>query len=158
MADVAYHTSDDTASASSTAIDDVTPFEATFYQHGPSWVSVGVVDELLALDAEMRSVRPVHGLAVDGTLCAMATVDSTNYRFLRRLSIGDSRELREMIEPERPQAPVQAPEPHRLRVIARLGDDGRVEHGVELVGGRRVLPARRKLVSCPLTPPMARGR
>ena len=106
---------------------------------------VANIDELLALDAEMRSVRPVHGLAVDGTLCAMATVDSTNYRFLRRLSIGDSRELREMIEPERPQAPVQAPEPHRLRVIARLGDDGRVEHGVELVGGRRVLPQARFL-------------
>ena len=103
------------------------------------------IDELLALDAEMRSVRPVHGLAVDSALCAMATVDAANSRFLRRLSISDSRELREMLAPERPPAPEPAPAPHRLRIIARLGDDGRVEHGVELVGGRRVLPEARFL-------------
>ena len=56
-AGVAYHTSDDTASASSTAIDDVTPFEATLYQYGPSWVFVGLVTD----DAHGNEIG-FHGL------------------------------------------------------------------------------------------------
>ena len=107
--------------------------------------SAGVanIDELLALDAEMRFVRPVHGLAIDGALCAATEADQANSRFLRRLSISSSSELRKLLAPQTTAAP--APEPHRLRIIARIGDDGRVEHGVELTGGRRILPPERFL-------------
>ena len=34
---------------------------------------------------------------------------------------------------------------HRLRIIARLGEDGRVELGAELAGGEQVLPSVRYL-------------
>ena len=47
---------------------------------------VADIDELLALDAEMRFVRPVHGLAIDGALCAAREADQANTRLLRRLS------------------------------------------------------------------------
>ena len=104
---------------------------------------VADVDELLALDAEMRFVRPVHGLAIDGALCSAADADRANSRLLQRLAIGDSTELRELLAPRTVAAP--APEPHRLRLIARLGSDGRIEHGVELSGGDRILPEERFL-------------
>ena len=104
---------------------------------------VANIDELLALDAEMRFVRPVHGLAIDGALCAATEADQANTRFLRRLSIGGSTELRELLAPQTATAP--APGPHRLRIIARLGDDGRIEHGVELSSGSRILPPERFL-------------
>ncbi len=103
---------------------------------------VSNVDGLVALDAEMRFVRPVHGLAIDGALCAAADADWATFRFLQRLAIGDSDELLELLAPQ-PAEP--APEPHRLRIIARLGDDGRIEHGVELSGGDRTLPEERFL-------------
>ncbi len=103
---------------------------------------VSNVDGLVALDAEMRFVRPVHGLAIDGALCAAADADWANSRFLHRLAIGDSEELLELLAPE---TAAPAPEPHRLRIIARLGDDGRIEHGVELSGGDRILPEERFL-------------
>ena len=103
---------------------------------------VSNVDGLVALDAEMRFVRPVHGLAIDGALCAAADADWAIFRFLQRLAIGDSDDLLELLAPQ-PAEP--APEPHRLRIIARLGDDGRIEHGVELSGGDRILPEERFL-------------
>ncbi len=101
------------------------------------------VDELLVLDAEMRASRPVHGLAVDGALCAVETARATNLRFLQRLGISDSRDLRNQLGLQTPPAP--SPESHRLRIVARLGEDGRIEHGVELASGRQVLPPRRFL-------------
>ena len=91
----------------------------------------------------MRFVRPVHGLAIDGALCAATEADQANSRFLRRLSISGSSELRKLLAPQTTAAP--APEPHRLRIIARLGDDGRVEHGVELSSGARRFPTERFL-------------
>ncbi len=106
---------------------------------------VANIDELLALDAEVREIRPVHGLAVDGALCAVATVEAGNLRFLQRLSIDHSPELREMLGLTSAPAPTARPESHRLRIIARLGDDGRLEHGVELAGGEQVLPPQRFL-------------
>ena len=102
------------------------------------------VDGLLALDAEMRALRPVHGVAVDSALCAVETVNAANLRFLRRLSINNI-ELRESLGLGRPLALASSPEPQRLRIIARLGEDGRLEHGVELAGGERVLPPERFL-------------
>ena len=101
------------------------------------------MDELLALDAEMRLVRPVHGLAIDAALCAAREADQANTRFLRRLPIFSSTELRDLLAPQTATAP--APQPHRLRIIARLGDDGRIEHGVELSSGSRILPPERFL-------------
>ena len=105
----------------------------------------GDVDELLVLDAEMRAARPVHGLAVDGPLCAAATADAEHARFLARLSISGSEELRDMLGLARPPAPAPEPVPHRLRIIARLSGDGRVEHGVEFADGEQVLPSARFL-------------
>ena len=103
---------------------------------------VSDVDALVALDAEMRLARPVHGLAIDGALCAAREADGVNSRFLQRLSISGNLELRGLLNPV---TAAPAPDPHRLRIIARIGDDGRVEHGVELDSGRRVLPLERFL-------------
>ena len=103
------------------------------------------IDELLALDAELRLERPVHGLAVDQTLCAAAAAGASLSRFLQRLSLDRSTELREMLGLT-PSAPaVETPEPHRLRIVVRLLDDGRLEHGVQLAGGERILPPARFL-------------
>ena len=113
----------------------------------------------------MRFVRPVHGLAIDGALCAAREADQANTRLLRRLSIGGSTELRELLAPQTATAP--APEPYRLRIIARLGDDGRIEHGVELSSGSRILPPERFLpegvwfrsseIAVPAAPMMSAG-
>ena len=102
---------------------------------------VADVDGLIALDAELRDVLPVYGRVIDGAVCGAAGVDSVNSRFLRSLSIAGSAELRELLAPE------STPSPHRLRIIARLGEDGRVEHGVELANRVRVLPTARFLAA-----------
>ena len=103
------------------------------------------IDRLLALDAEMRALRPVHGFAVDTALCAVQTVGAESRRFLRRLSIDHSSEFRRLLGLEMPEQPVSNTEPHRLRIIARVGEDGRLEHGIEFVGGEQVLPPARFL-------------
>jgi len=103
------------------------------------------VDELLALDAEMRLARPVHGLAVDRTLCAAVTADAALSRFLQRLSLDGSAEMGEVLGLTPPAPAVDTPESHRLRIVVRLGDDGRLEHGVQLAGGERILPSARFL-------------
>ncbi len=106
---------------------------------------VANIDQLLALDAEMRALRPVHGLAVDSALCAVQTVGAASLRFLQRLSIDRSSELRRRLGLGTGEEPASNPEAYRLRIIARLGDDGRLEHGIELVGGEQVLPPARFL-------------
>ena len=108
------------------------------------------IDELLALDSYLRLARPVHGLAVDQTLCAAAAADAALWRFLQRLSVDGSAELREMLglTPPAPVAtpePPATPEPHRLQIVVRLADDGRLEHRVELASGERILPPNRFL-------------
>ena len=106
------------------------------------------IDELLALDAELRTLRPVHGLAVDNALCASAAADAAVSRFLQRLSVDPddlSPYLRDVLGLTEPPAAAVAPESHRLRIIARLGGDGRIEHGVELSSGDRVFPEERFL-------------
>lgn len=104
------------------------------------------VDELVLLDTEMRAVLPAWGPTVDGILCAAAAADAANFRFLERLALDESEELLDLLHPEE-EPTEEDPEPrtYRLRVIARLGTDGRVEHGVELVGGVRLLPDVRYL-------------
>ena len=103
------------------------------------------IEALLAVDAELRSRLPVHGLAADGALCAFNTVEAESFRFLERLSIDDNTELRELTGLEKPEATEPEPEPHRLRIIARMGNDYRLEHGVELADGDQILPSERFL-------------
>lgn len=108
------------------------------------------IDELVALDSYLRLARPVHGLAVDQTLCAAAAADAALWRFLQRLSVDGSAELREMLglTPPAPAVtpePAATPEPHRLQIVVRLADDGRWEYGVELAGSERILPPNRFL-------------
>ena len=99
------------------------------------------VDGLLTLDAELRAALPVYGMANDGALCASVAVDSANFQFLRSLSIAGNAELRDLMAAE------PAPVPYTLRIIARVLDDGRIEHGVEFAGGRQVLPLIRYLAT-----------
>ncbi len=100
---------------------------------------------LLNLDAEVRIALPVYGLGRDAALCAAADADEENTLFLEGLSIDDDTEILEMFGYEQPSVAEVAPRPHRLRIIARLGEDGRIEHGVELSGGEQILPSRRQL-------------
>ena len=102
---------------------------------------VADIDGLLALDDELRAALPVYGLANDAALCAVMAVDAANSEFLRSLSIADSSELRQLLGEEPPQE--LAPSPHQLRIIARLGEDGQLEHGVELASGEHILPEMR---------------
>ena len=106
------------------------------------------VDGLLAIDTEMRAAQFVYGVLVDNTLCETANVDAANFRFLERLDLGHSEQRLGLSEPtalpELDPEPEPAP-PHRLRIMARLGDDGRIEHGVELFSGFQILPTRRFL-------------
>ena len=104
-------------------------------------VDVAGIDGLVALDAEMRALRPIHGLSVDNALCAVETASTASSRFLQRLSIYHNRELRLTLGLETAQEPT--PDPYRLRIIARMGEDGRLEHGVELAGGHQILPQER---------------
>ena len=103
------------------------------------------ISDLLVLNTEIRATRPVHGLAVDNSLCALADADKQNTQMLQRLSIAGDEELKEMLGLAKPATSAPRPAPHRLRIIARLADDGRVEHGVELVNGEQVLPPARFL-------------
>ena len=100
----------------------------------------------MALDSHLWAALREWRNAADNALCTAARVDSENSRFLERLAIHGSRELGELLAPEPPPAaPEPPPSPHRLRIIARLGDDGRVEHGAELISGFQILPDVRYL-------------
>ena len=100
--------------------------------------------EMVIVDVEMRAVLPVWGPTVDSILCAAEAADAANARFLERLALEDSEELRELLISEEPADEPEPPTYH-LRVIARLGDDGRIEFGAELVSGLEILPDVRYL-------------
>ena len=105
-------------------------------------------DALEELDAEMRAAQFAYIVAIDNVLCAVENVDAANSRFLERLGLGQSEQLLALIEPESLPEPEMEPEadpPLQLRIMARLGDDGRVEHGVELFSGAQIQPTRRFL-------------
>ena len=102
---------------------------------------VADVDVLLALDDELRAVLPVYSLANYSSRCAASDVDAVTSRLLQSLSIDGNDELLRLLMP-RPST-VEAPAPHLLRIIAQLDENGRVEHGVELSDGERVLPSSR---------------
>ncbi|WP_420433783.1 PPC domain-containing protein [Candidatus Poriferisocius sp.] len=107
-------------------------------------------DTLVALDAEMRAALFAYIVAIDNVLCAIENVDAANSRFLERLGLGQSEQLLALIEPEslpEPEPEEEEDPTHRLRILARLGEDGRIEHGVELFSGFEILPERRYLPS-----------
>ena len=101
---------------------------------------------LATLDAEMRAASPIFGLRNDAVLCAVGEADNENFRFLRGLAISDNRELLEALGYPQAAEPTAAP-PHRLRIIARLAEDGRIEHGIELASGVQMVPSIRFLTT-----------
>ncbi|WP_419924764.1 PPC domain-containing protein [Candidatus Poriferisocius sp.] len=105
-------------------------------------------DSLRELDAEMRAALFAYIVAIDNVLCGMENADAANSRFLERLGLDHSEQLLALIEPESLPEPEPAPEAdptHRLRIMARLGEDGRIEHGAELFSGLQILPEGRFL-------------
>lgn len=105
-------------------------------------------EALLALDGELSAALFAYIAAIDHALCEIESVDAANSRFVERLGLDHSDQLLELIEPEALPEPELEPEPaspRRLRIMARLGDDGRIEHGVELFSGFQALPTRRFL-------------
>ena len=105
------------------------------------------LERFSALDAEVRAALPVFGYGVDAALCGALFVDNANARFLARLAI-ESAELAALNAPDLPEPePIEPtpPPPLELRIIARLTEDGRVEHGVEFGSGFQILPAQRFL-------------
>ena len=103
------------------------------------------LDQMLLLDAEMRAALPAYGFAKDAVLCAVANADHDNTLFLQGLAISDSSEILELLGYEEPTATTDALPPYRLRIIAKLDVNGRIEHGVEMSGGKQILPSRRHL-------------
>ncbi len=99
---------------------------------------------LAALDAEMRAASPIFGLRNDAVLCGVGEADAANMRFLRGLAVVSSDELLEALGYPQTPAPSGAP-PHQLRIIARMVEDGRIEHGIELASGVQMVPSRRYL-------------
>ena len=78
-------------------------------------------------------------------LCAVADADDDSSLFLEGLAIADSSEVLQLFGYEQsPAAPAALPS-HRLRIISKLDEDGRIEHGVELSDGEQILPSRRYL-------------
>jgi len=107
-------------------------------------------DALVELDAELRAALFAYSVAIDNALCAIENVDAANSRFLERLGLDHNEELLASIEPESlpdPEPEEEEDPTHRLRILARLGEDGRIEHGVELFSGFEILPERRYLPS-----------
>ena len=104
-------------------------------------------DGIVRLDAEMRAASPTYGLARDAVLCAAASADDDNSLFLEGLAIADSSEILELFGYGQPAVTLDAPPLHRLRIIAKLDEDGRIEHGVELSNREQILPSGRYLSS-----------
>lgn len=104
------------------------------------------VDGLLKVHAEIGAALPSYGRANEAALCASSNADHDNTRFLVNLSIGDDAAVLTSLglEPPAPVTPA-ARSPHKLRILARMVEDGRIEHGVELSDGERVLPSSRYL-------------
>ncbi|MCE2463196.1 MAG: PPC domain-containing protein [Dehalococcoidia bacterium] len=100
---------------------------------------------LLNLDTEMRAALPSYGLVNDSISCAATAADGENNRFLENLAISDNGEILRLFGYELPPVPPVTIPPHRLRILSRMGEDGRIEHGVELSDGERMLPDVRHL-------------
>lgn len=105
------------------------------------------IDALLDLDVELRGALSIFGEGSDAALCGAASVDAEHAAFLQRLGIenADLAALSAPVPAPEPEAASAAPEPHRLRIIAVRGADGRIQHGVELASGERIRPPGRFL-------------
>ena len=101
------------------------------------------IDALLTLDSELRIALPIYGVATDAALCQVEGASQWTSDLLDILFIDDSI-LRPVLGLESPPPPLA---PHRLRMLARLTEDGRLEHGVELASGKQVLPEVRYLAA-----------
>ncbi len=112
---------------------------------GAALRSVGLdsADELVDVDGELRVALPLYGFATDAVLCPASAADSENADFIATWSPSDAEELNALLE----SATELPTSPPRLRVIARLSDDGRIEHAVEFDGGDQVMPDVRYLSS-----------
>ena len=100
-------------------------------------------DELVRLAAEMRVASPIVGLTLDAVLCAVAEADYDNSLFLQGLAVARNSEIQELFGYDQPSLTPDEPAPTQLRIIARLAEEGYIEHGVELASGRQILPASR---------------
>ena len=90
----------------------------------------------------MRVASPVYGLARDAVLCAVAGADGDNSLFLRGLAISGSSEIRRLFGYGQPPA---APSSYRLRIIAKLDEDGRSSTASSFPTESRYLPSGRHL-------------
>ena len=123
---------------------------------GYSFLFGGVEDVkgLEAIDEELRGSLPTLGYGSDAALCAASSVDSENAWFIHRLGIFSDPVVGSLHMAEGPPLAEDAPAPpYELRIIARLTEDGRVEHGVQLTNGLEVLPPGRLL---PVDAPVGR--
>ena len=110
---------------------------------GEALRSAGVesADDLANLDAELRVALPAYASAIDAVLCSASAADSENADFIATWSPSDAEELSALLE----SATELPASPPRLRIIARVSDDGRIEHAVEFDGGEQVMPDVRYL-------------
>ena len=81
-AGVSYHSGEETASATSTVSDDVTPFEISFGRPGPSWVFTAIVafdddDEELAFHGLWRNLMVLSGWTFDPVTVKVDDADYT---------------------------------------------------------------------------------
>ena len=100
-------------------------------------------DELIDIDAELRLALPLYGVAIDAVLCAISSADDKNSDFVSLLPASDHEEISSLLEP----TSEPAPQPTKLRIVVQLGENGRAEHGVEILSGEQVLPDVRFLSS-----------
>ena len=98
-------------------------------------------DELVDLDAELRVALPAYASAIDAVLCSASAADSENADFIATWSPSDADELSALLE----SATELPASPPRLRIIARVSDDGRIEHAVEFDSGEQIMPDVRYL-------------
>ncbi len=105
---------------------------------------VANVGELLALDAELRFALPLYGYATDAALCAAFLTRGDVSRLMDQLGIEDTAVHFRLVPPP-PEPPPAGPTAHSLRILVRLGEDGRPEHAVQLADGRELLPRKRFL-------------
>ena len=97
---------------------------------------------MMTADTEMRAALPFYETTVDAVLCGNGA-DAENRQFFESLSIDEGASLLRMFDIAPP--PTLPATPYRLRILSRLGDDGRIEHGVELRSGEQIFPEMRHL-------------
>ena len=108
-------------------------------------VGIDDFEALVAQDSEIRTALPVFGALVDSAICGAGDVDDATDRFLQRYALAGSRTIGNLLVPEPEIVLEPVIEAQDLRIIARMRDDGRIEHGVELSNGEQILPSARSV-------------